>query len=212
MTAPTKRPGRLAGHQRQIEPVGEPGPRGTAGGWACSCACGWKRDEPARTHDLAEAVLSAHLAEARASGIRYCSTCQTWKPLAEMAANAPHLCRDCLNAKTRAWAAENPSRYDEQHRRSTLLRKYGITPEQYDEMWAAQDGRCAICRRPPQRGRELLDIDHDHETGDVRGLLCWPCNSGLGSLGDDVERVRAALAYLERALPLSAPTSEESAA
>lgn len=62
-------------------------------------------------------------------------------------------------------------------------------------MLAAQDGVCAICKQTPEG---QWNIDHCHDTGAVRGLLCSPCNIGIGQLGDDPERVRAALEYLLR--------------
>ena len=70
---------------------------------------------------------------------------------------------------------------------------YGITREEYDAMVARQEGKCLVCLQEPKR----LYIDHDHATGKIRGLLCNRCNAGLGFLGDDVERVRAAARYLE---------------
>lgn len=69
-------------------------------------------------------------------------------------------------------------------------------------MLASQDGVCAICERPekvidPRNGRiKALAVDHDHGTGDIRGLLCQNCNKGLGNLGDSVEILMAAAAYL----------------
>lgn len=59
-----------------------------------------------------------------------------------------------------------------------LQRKFGISKEEYDRMFVNQNGRCAICRRPPKKFR--LSVDHDHKTGKVRGLLCAPCNKVLG--------------------------------
>lgn len=81
--------------------------------------------------------------------------------------------------------------------RSRTLRKYGLSVADWDAMLARQDGRCAICRtdRPGGRG-EQWHIDHCHETGDVRGLLCHNCNVGLGNFGDDPGRLLAAMAYL----------------
>jgi hypothetical protein len=75
---------------------------------------------------------------------------------------------------------------------------YGITPEQYSGMLAAQGGRCAVCRSDQWPGKgSSPHVDHDHATGKVRALLCTNCNNGLGSFGDDPARLRAAAAYLE---------------
>lgn len=75
------------------------------------------------------------------------------------------------------------------------LTRHGLRPEDYGELFDAQHGKCAICKRPPRDG-EFLHIDHDHETGKVRGLLCRNCNAGLGQFKDDVDRLMAAAAYL----------------
>lgn len=69
------------------------------------------------------------------------------------------------------------------------MRAYGITPEDYDRMDAEQDGKCAACARPPLKYR--LAVDHNHDTGKVRGLLCVPCNRALW-------RARGLVAYIER--------------
>jgi hypothetical protein len=86
--------------------------------------------------------------------------------------------------------------------RAMNLKKYGLTPEQYDEMFAAQDGRCAACGQEEthrnQFGVVRLAVDHDHDSGRVRGLLCARCNRALGLLGDDASRVAGLLAYRER--------------
>jgi hypothetical protein len=60
---------------------------------------------------------------------------------------------------------------------------------------AAQGGGCAICGRPPTESRQL-DIDHDHRTGEVRGLVCNPCNQGLGLFRDDPFLIMAAATYV----------------
>lgn len=73
--------------------------------------------------------------------------------------------------------------------------KYGLSPEQYDAIFAAQGGRCAVCGRPPKKNR--LSVDHDHRTGRVRGLLCFRCNYGIGWFQDDLERLRKVSTYLE---------------
>jgi hypothetical protein len=69
-----------------------------------------------------------------------------------------------------------------------LRTRYGISIERYDEMFAVQDGRCAICRRLP--GAKRLHVDHEHRTGRVRGLLCVKCNFAL--FHDDKPHLKAA--------------------
>jgi Recombination endonuclease VII len=85
----------------------------------------------------------------------------------------------------------------------TLAKTYGMTADEYDAMLAAQGGVCAICgkaeRAPRIRATRQLSVDHDHKTGVVRGLLCSACNRAIGLIGDDMEVLRNALAYLVRA-------------
>lgn len=75
-------------------------------------------------------------------------------------------------------------------------RLYGITPEQFAERLAAQDGRCAICRTDTPGGKGDWHVDHDHASGRIRGLLCHRCNLLLGNAGDDPARLQAAITYL----------------
>lgn len=88
--------------------------------------------------------------------------------------------------------------FDLKQRDRTLRRKYGVTAQQYDEMVAAQSGRCRICDNPPPPEQRGLVVDHCHTTGRARGLLCNNCNALLGMAADDVSRLRAAIDYLER--------------
>ncbi len=77
-------------------------------------------------------------------------------------------------------------------RASHLKRAYGITEAQRDEMVASQQGVCTICLKGP-----AVHVDHCHETGRVRGVLCFNCNAALGQLGDDPDTFNRAIAYLE---------------
>jgi Recombination endonuclease VII len=77
--------------------------------------------------------------------------------------------------------------------RSRLKVKYGLSWEDYQKLLALQDGRCGICGEESDK----LCVDHCHETGAVRGLLCPRCNSGTGFFRDDPKRTRAATRYLE---------------
>ena len=117
-------------------------------------------------------------------------------------------------ARVKRWQQENPDRLNayrrtrrqepavkRAERAGHLKRKYGITIEQYDELLAAQGGKCAICRREP-RPDISLHLDHDHETGQLRGILCFRCNNALGDFDDDVSLLRAAVRYIESYLPV----------
>lgn len=77
--------------------------------------------------------------------------------------------------------------------------RWGVTPQDYDRLLAEQQGRCAICGTDRPSGRfKNWHMDHDHETGQARGLLCMPCNVALGAFKDDPGIVRSALQYLAR--------------
>lgn len=90
----------------------------------------------------------------------------------------------------------NKKEIGERGRRSVLQKKYGLTPEEYEEMVVKQDGVCAICGLANHNGRRLV-IDHDHDSEAVRALLCDFCNLGIGNLRESVENLKAAIAYLE---------------
>lgn len=74
--------------------------------------------------------------------------------------------------------------------------KFGLTPQEYNTLLDLQGGGCAICGLKPGEQKRRLNVDHDHETGEVRGILCSRCNSGLGVFGDNEEGLLKALEYL----------------
>ena len=118
--------------------------------------------------------------------------------------------REAQMERQRQWRQANPEKVREQHRRhrgrqreTHLRRTFGLTGDEYAARLAAQGGVCAICARPETRKDKAghikpLAVDHCHESGAVRGLLCDACNQGIGHFGDDVTRMRQAMAYLER--------------
>lgn len=75
--------------------------------------------------------------------------------------------------------------------------RYGITLADYDEMLEVQGNGCAICGKTPEENGQRLSVDHNHETGEVRGLLCRGCNSAIGHFKDSPERCLAAARYLQ---------------
>ena len=84
----------------------------------------------------------------------------------------------------------------EMRRRRRYMKDYGITLEEYNERFAEQGGKCAICDLHQSELKNALAVDHDHETMVIRGLLCISCNSGIGKLGDNIEGLERALNYL----------------
>jgi hypothetical protein len=87
----------------------------------------------------------------------------------------------------------NDPRYRAYRRNYHIKRNYGLSPEQFFVLERNQKGLCAICKSKPKK----LCIDHDHITGKVRGLLCNPCNQGLGHLRDNITNLISAINYLK---------------
>lgn len=112
-------------------------------------------------------------------------------------------CRECrqtlsvdLFSLTRKWRRNvcTPCR-SKQHYSRRIKKSYKIDIEQKNEMQRMQGGVCGICLHPAT----TLCVDHDHDTGEVRGLLCGSCNRGLGLLGDNVHSLTRAIEYLNNA-------------
>jgi len=114
-------------------------------------------------------------------------------------------------ARATRWQKANPERhaafqaeYRNRPERKRAMRdlyyrrEFGISADDVDVMIAAQGSQCAICGTAPTRFASW-NVDHDHETGRIRGMLCSRCNQGVGLFHEDVDRHRAAADYLERA-------------
>lgn len=107
-------------------------------------------------------------------------------------------CDECRKAAT------DYSRESGNGRKGALKANYGLTPEQWDEMFESQGGVCASCGEAPKPdAKRRFHVDHNHTTGAVRGILCHSCNVGLGHLKEDRQRILALVAYLDRWEPVS---------
>lgn len=151
--------------------------------------------------------------------MKTCSECGTAKLLSEFKRHAAspdgytYVCKDCLRARRESLAHLTP---DEKKRRQLDLLKekyqndpeyrerlrnhrrkstYGIPPETFQAFYDRQRGLCAICGQP-ESGKGF-HLDHDHASGQIRGLLCFMCNRGLGDFEDSIERMSAAIRYLK---------------
>lgn len=86
----------------------------------------------------------------------------------------------------------------EKFRDYDLRRHYGIGLEDFNRILAEQNGRCAVCATDEPGGRGRFHVDHNHKTGEVRGLLCSHCNLGVGHFKDSPTLLKAAAYYLQR--------------
>jgi len=88
--------------------------------------------------------------------------------------------------------------YKKHQQNLSLQRKYGITTEQRDEMIEAQDNKCLICNTDFDDTEHAPHVDHCHESGIIRGVLCKFCNIGLGHFKDNTDFLKSAIEYLEK--------------
>lgn len=96
------------------------------------------------------------------------------------------------------FSVDNPELMRQRSKKAGLMRKYGITIEQYDEMYCKQEGCCAICGAHQSDLKYTLHVDHDHVTNEIRGLLCKKCNTGIGQFSDSPDILKLALNYLSK--------------
>jgi Autographiviridae endonuclease VII len=141
-------------------------------------------------------TVRSHWGEDRSARMKVCNGCRRELPVENFYKRSEtgrpvSRCKDCLQA-IRATRSNRVVR-------AKNLKRYNISPEQFTEILAAQNGRCAICRDSEFSDSlsRSLAVDHDHETGIIRGLLCSRCNAGLGMFRDDPALLQAAGAYLQ---------------
>jgi len=104
-----------------------------------------------------------------------------------------------INGRKR-WCSEKCSKYSvtakREVRNKRLLKRYGISIIDYENMYEQQGGCCSICKDILFNSKRFAAVDHDHKTGKVRGLLCKFCNRGLGLFHDDTNLLKKAILYL----------------
>lgn len=117
-----------------------------------------------------------------------CSKCGIYKSLKEFSKDKSN--KDALCCSCKSCRAKYTNEYD-------LTRRYGITLEQKRKMVEEQDGKCAICEKELNKGRDI-NVDHCHNKNKIRGILCNNCNRGIGLFKDNPEIIRAAINYIEK--------------
>ncbi len=156
---------------------------------------------------------------------RHCGGCNTTKPINEFSKDKyrtggfSYRCKICRAAQTKRWTVANPEKVKisndnnkpkrkvyysspegvESSRRAHLKRMYNLTLEEYQQKLEQQEGKCKICGRTEMNYKnKVLCVDHNHETNEIRGLLCGLCNSGIGKFLDDKQLLMNAIKYLEK--------------
>lgn len=139
--------------------------------------------------------------------LKTCNKCGTPQSLANFHAksNSPdghsYTCKECFKAYRRQYYLDHIPEHREYYyakgKYYFLDKLYGVDPETYHRMLKEQDGVCAICKKPPAE-LQPLHLDHDHQTGKPRGLLCAKCNSMLTHFGDRTEGLLKMLDYVQR--------------
>jgi hypothetical protein len=112
-----------------------------------------------------------------------------------------HVCKKCHALRNQKLRKKNPAQTANNDRKRKLKRIFGLTMDQYDQMFKLQNGLCAICNCPETETRNgkliYLSVDHDHKTGKIRKLLCHKCNRALGILEESVDLLEKLIQYLK---------------
>ena len=136
---------------------------------------------------------------------KQCNSCNERKPLSEYAKRSAskdglqYKCRPCISAENKAYRDSKDMHLIDRER--NLQKSFGIGLDEYNAMLDKQGGVCSICEEEEttiRSGRVMaLSVDHCHETGKIRGLLCNSCNRALGKFKDSVQNLASAIRYLE---------------
>lgn len=149
-------------------------------------------------------------------GVKKCSRCKEIKPVDEFGITAgtptglSYYCKLCASTRVADFHKQHPEKHREYAREwgrmnpdkkaaIALKNRLGVPHDTYATMLAKQDGKCAICgTTKPGVRLKRFHVDHCHDTGDIRALLCSTCNTGLGFFKHNVEIIHSAIAYLRR--------------
>jgi hypothetical protein len=104
--------------------------------------------------------------------------------------------KERLKARAEELRKLNPEKFKETQFAGHIKRRYGLTVDRYKQIMFEQNGGCAICKRPFSGMKQRPHIDHSHKTGTVRGILCNPCNSGIGYFHENIERMISGIEYV----------------
>ena len=167
--------------------------------WICECSCGKTREfhssqlldpDGPRTcgHDTRGGLFRDKIERLIVDQGVICDVCSEFKPIEQFKRNNKRhpfrtVCSACDSAITHA---------------KRIRKEFGISSDDYAKKFIEQDGKCEICDKPTEPGDKRLSVDHDHVSGEVRGLLCNSCNLGLGYFKDSPNSLAKAISYLAK--------------
>lgn len=140
----------------------------------------------------------------QATDTKPCARCKLLKLMNEYYPDKNHstgysrYCKECDLNRSKEWRTNSRGAHLLHIRKRNLKASYGMTVEDYEVLLASQKNKCAICGTmdPGNIRTNHLFIDHDHNTKEIRGLLCHGCNAGLGNFKDDPIKLMSAITYL----------------
>lgn len=131
---------------------------------------------------------------------RVCFSCKINKPLTEThfyRSNKRYYqreCKECNRLRRARWWKSEKGKISSAN--TKLKRRFGLTLTDFERLLKVQGSKCAICGATYSYGGQRLAVDHDHKTGEIRGLLCKACNVGLGNFNESVEILEKAVQYV----------------
>ena len=123
--------------------------------------------------------------------------------------NGDTYCSECKRLRTEKSRKTHPERHSKYTWKSRIKRTYGISEEEYLNLYLDQDGKCAVCKEIIELRGKQTHIDHDHETLEVRGLLCHGCNTAIGLFKENKETMKNAINYLSEAGMVKKPAKKK---
>lgn len=145
---------------------------------------------------------------------KYCATCKEIKGLENFNSDKKSKdgksweCKPCrsirrkksysqISAYNKKWRLDNLEYAKLRDKKNNLTKKFNITLDEFEKLRASQNNGCAICSKIRSSSKKDLCVDHCHQTGKIRGLLCDNCNRGIGLLRDSIPLLLKAITYLE---------------
>ena len=142
------------------------------------------------------------------SKIKYCKYCKRGEPFILVGRKKKNwVCKKCRIRRSKTyyhknkerqleWGKNYRARNKDKIRNRELIKNYGITLDDFNNIFKEQGKKCGICKKVLTLKEAF--VDHIHNTGDVRGILCTRCNTGIGMFGEKLENLKEAICYLKR--------------